>query len=105
GYSYLKATGISFGVETSSIFVAPYTGLYTFYMNSDDSGYLYGRRMDAVEAEQQLAYSSSWQALNEYFWYSSQVSKPIRLNRGQRYLLRCRTGSVGRVWSNSKFRF
>lgn len=105
GYSYLKATGINFGVETSSIFVAPYTGLYTFYMNSDDSGYLYGRRMDAVEAEQQLAYSSSWQALNEYFWYSSQVSKPIRLNRGQRYLLRCRTVSVGRLRSNSKFRF
>jgi hypothetical protein len=110
GYSWPSDTGLMpntyFAADVITILVAPYTGSYVFYINVDDVAYLYGSLINrnktesaasavarAVTKQSLLCYATSYQAYDVYNQYTTQVSQPVRLKRGQRYLLRARTVS------------
>ena len=78
----------------STILTVPYSGYYTFYVNVDDAVKLYGYVMNSTSSvaptASLLAYTSAWQPIGEFFNYPSQISKPVRLERGQRYSLQAK---------------
>jgi hypothetical protein len=86
--------------DIETIFVAPYSGVYTFYIAADDNAYLYGSIVAPISPlidnsteliSEVLMASSSYVSTRSYFSYSSQVSDSIWLPRGQRLSLRART--------------
>jgi hypothetical protein len=94
--------GLTFTAYIETILVAPYSGLYTFYLNSDDQSYLYGRLLEPYlnnvnaseeDGETLLAYQNYWASPNEFFVYDSQISDSVYLPRGQKYELRLKTVS------------
>jgi hypothetical protein len=77
--------------DAASIFIAPYTGMYTFYVGSDDVGKLYGSTKGVSVNEVLLAHNPSYVAtMGNFYQYPSQISLPVALKRGQKYYLRYR---------------
>jgi hypothetical protein len=114
GFNYTSAKkSLSFTADISTIFVAPYSGSYSFYLNADDIAKVYGSRVihsssssssstsassTAATAAQRPLYGpesvvcySSYHANDEFYWYTSQRSAPMHLSRGERFKLRIRT--------------
>lgn len=82
-----------FAADLSTNLLAPFTGIYQFYMTSDDSGNLYGRR--AGEAEK-LLLTTSYSGRGDYYTNpSAKKSKLVYLQRGERYPLRARLVNTG----------
>lgn len=85
---------VVFTADIHTILTVPYSGYYSFYLNVDDSAQLYGSIMtDGVPAGEILLASSYYQPPDEFFAYTSQISRPMHLLRGQRYRLRIRAVS------------
>jgi hypothetical protein len=82
-------TTLRFVADISTILVAPYSGLYTFYLSGDDVASLYGHLLST--ATEDLLASTTYAPGNEFFYFPSQISVAVRLARGQRYALRART--------------
>jgi hypothetical protein len=111
GYNWYGTTGLMpsayFTADVITVLVAPFTGTYQFFINVDDVAQLYGSVIRqqgnesaaaaVVRAQAHgsvLAYATSYQTYGTYYQYASQQSSAVRLQRGQRYLLRARTVSV-----------
>lgn len=79
-----------FTVDAGSIFTAPYTGYYTFFVASDDRGYLYASHEGMEVNEFQLAYD--YYHSNHLFHRDSgtQISIPVPLSQGEKLYLRYR---------------
>jgi hypothetical protein len=100
GYKSYKSGDIwAYVADYTTILVAPYTGKYVFYMNSDDDSYLYGshevidskdssRRYQTTEV---LLMSTSYSPRRDFV---SQISRSrsssVHLERGDRYHIRVR---------------
>ena len=93
-----------FVADIAAVFIAPYTGYYTFHLCVDDVGWLYASRV-AVGAKDEvlLAYSPSYCSDGNFWMFSSQISARVNLNGGQRLYLRLRTVRV-RSWTCTCYR-
>lgn len=86
--------------DASSVLTAPYSGYYTFYVAADDTAHLYGARASEVipgefEAEVLLAYTPWHVSDKSYYVHSTQISGPIALKKGEKYVLRLRLRNTG----------
>ncbi len=79
--------------------IAPITGDYTFFVNSDDTSYLYAARVtgsgsdgrDILDTETLIRTSYYVGALDDiYSQQADRISKTISLNRGEKLRIRCR---------------
>ncbi|RYG70220.1 hypothetical protein EON64_00755 [archaeon] len=93
GYTSGAGDSRVFAADFSTFLVAPVTGMYQFYMTSDDVSTLFGRRRGGVE-EQLL--NVLYSDLGMYYVSSpSKRSKQVYLQRGERYGLRARLVNTG----------
>jgi len=89
-YSY---SSYYYAADTASVFVVPYTGLYTFHICTDDRSTLYMSRVGIGKAETAIASCSSYCSDGNFWMFSSQISSAIPLEFGERIYLRMRTVS------------
>jgi hypothetical protein len=83
-------------MDAGSVFTAPYTARYTFYVASDDNAALYGS-FDGILDNEDLLCSSTYTSTKKYGFYeeSTQISDTIELTEGQEYYLRSRLLTTG----------
>ncbi len=77
--------------DSATVFTAPYTAYYIFYIASDDYAYLYGSSEGIEVEEKLLAYNPSYS--NEKRYYKNpkqQISSRIPLVKGEKLYLRFR---------------
>lgn len=80
--------------DSSTIFTAPYTGYYVFYIASDDYSYLYASTTGIEINEILLAYNPSYSIDKKYYKDPKrQISKFIPLIQGEKLYLRFRNVS------------
>lgn len=80
--------------DSVSIFTAPYTAYYSFYIASDDYSYLYASSEGIEVNEKLLAYNPSASNARKYFTNpQQQISSLIPLNKGEKLYLRFRNVS------------
>lgn len=92
GYNSQSSEPRQYKADFYSIFTAPYTGNYSFYMSVDDSGRIYGAREVAdgsFTSETQLLSIPYYTGLGNYFLYPNSIPRTpeVHLDRGERYLL------------------
>ena len=87
-------TSREYSMDSGSVFTAPYSARYTFYISSDDSAMLYGS-FDGININESLLCSSTYTASFGFYEESSQISDTIELTKGQEYFLRSRLVNVG----------
>eukprot|EP01040_Poterioochromonas_malhamensis_P001800 gene1800-1926_t len=87
-------SGLTFAADLSTFLVAPISGFYRFYVNSDDYNYLYGKLPGGSE---RLLLSTSYTAIDDLYsnGFPSHISSSVYLKRGQRYKLRSRLVNSG----------
>jgi hypothetical protein len=84
---------VIFAADFQTYLIAPCTGLYQFYMTSDDSSNLYGTRLGDNERE---LMATSYTPPGDYYTNpSSKRSKVVYLARGEKYRLRARLVNTG----------
>ena len=82
-----------YAADTASVFIVPYTGLYTFHICTDDYSTLYISTVGIGIAETAIASCPAY-CLDGNFWlYASQISSPIPFEYGDRIYLRIRSVS------------
>jgi hypothetical protein len=80
--------------DSASIFIAPYSGYYSFYIASDDYSYLYASSEGIEVNEKLLAYNPSASNTRKYYTNPQhQISSLIPLHKGERLYLRFRNVS------------
>jgi hypothetical protein len=80
--------------ESGAVFTAPYAGYYTFFIASDDIGELYASTRGIGVDEFLLAHNPYYVAdMGNYYKFSSQISDPIILQKGEVLYLRFRNVS------------
>jgi len=78
----------AYGCRFSALLVPPATGDYTLFIASDDGGELW-LSTDETEANlRPIAKVVGWSGPREWTAQKGQQSKPIRLEKGRRYLIR-----------------
>ena len=77
----------TYGVRLQAYIVPPETGVYTFWLASDDDGELWLSTSDDPQDVQQIAYVNGWTSPRQWTKFSSQQSAPVTLVAGQRYYI------------------
>lgn len=98
GYSSDWAYTHSFAADHVTNLIAPISGNYTFFVNSDDTSFLYVSHVtvgsdgqDIVGAEKLIRTSYYVGALDDiYSKQSDRMSKTVTLQRGEKLRIRCR---------------
>ena len=91
GYTSNNAMVHYYASDIAAVLQAPYTGYYTFYMCTDDTGDLYMSKDGVGINEQKIASCPTYCIDANYYMFRSQISSPIALNKGDRIYLRIRT--------------
>ena len=73
-----------------TLFVAPYTANYTFFVGGDDWHELQFSPTDSAANLSVIASSSNWEPQSNYYLYAGQKSAPVALQAGSAYYLRAR---------------
>jgi hypothetical protein len=102
-YTSQSTDPLSFAADYYSVLLAPYTGIYFFYMTSDDSAKLYGKlffqEKKYYSAETLLLTTSYSADLTDFYGNGNGVngkkSIGVSLKRGDRYHLRVRLVNTG----------
>lgn len=85
-----------YGFDAGSIFIAPYAGLYTFYVSSDDYSYLYASSEGMEVNEKLIAFNPAYTNNKKFFQYpKSQISDSLELRKGEKLYLRYRGVNTG----------
>jgi predicted esterase len=71
----------------SALLTVPVTGRYRFNIAARDSGILFLSTDDSPAHRRYIAEVPAATNLHDYRWYSSQLSEPIDLEKGQRYFI------------------
>jgi len=77
----------SYGARIAGYICAPITGIYTFWIASDDNAELWLSTDNQVTNKQKIAYNTSWTNSREWNKYSTQKSASINLVQGQSYYI------------------
>ncbi|MFE8071681.1 PA14 domain-containing protein [Marinobacteraceae bacterium S3BR75-40.1] len=80
--------GSDYGAQIEGYLIPPKDGDYTFHLSSDDASQLWLSSDDTEQNLSKIAEVPGWTKYNEWNKYASQVSDPISLTGGKRYLLR-----------------
>jgi parallel beta-helix repeat protein len=79
--------GENYGVRIRAFLIPPTTGNYTFWISADDAGEIW-LSTDAKPAnKEKVAQTLSWNNTREWNKFSSQKSKEITLQAGQKYYM------------------
>jgi hypothetical protein len=73
-----------YGARIAGVIVPPQTGLYTFWLSSDDEGEL---RLDTGAGLTPIASVPGWTAHDAWETYASQRSQPVALEAGRPYAI------------------
>lgn len=79
--------GDNYGSRVRALLFPPTTGLYTFWIASDDSSELYLSTNSGSSAKTRIASVSGWTSPREWTKFASQQSAPVTLIAGQSYYL------------------
>ena len=86
-----STSNLRYTLDAGAIFIAPYAGEYTFFITTDDRGYLYGSADGVGVREVLLCDDSTYSPTGDFFHKpGSQRSVPVSLAKGQRLYLRFR---------------
>jgi hypothetical protein len=77
-------------LDAGAVFVAPYSGFYTFYVAADDVIKLYGSFTGIGKSEVIIAQTLGYVPQRDYYTQVQQISNPIALKKNQKYYLRQR---------------
>ncbi|MBK1884427.1 hypothetical protein JIN85_18565 [Luteolibacter pohnpeiensis] len=79
--------GDNYGSRLRGVVIAPVTGVYTFYLASDDHGELWLSSSESQFAKQKIAYVEGATGVEQWDLFSSQQSTGISLQAGQKYYI------------------
>jgi Carbohydrate binding module (family 6)/PA14 domain len=79
--------GSNFGMRLRGFLTAPLDGDYTFMICTDDGSELWLSSSEDPAQRQRIAWQPDFAALNQWDKYPDQTSKPIRLQKDQRYFI------------------
>ena len=77
----------SYGTRIVGYLHAPVTGVYTFWIATDDAGELWLSTSDSASNKQRIASISGWAGVRNWTKFASQKSANITLQAGQRYYI------------------
>lgn len=80
----------NFGARIRGFIHAPQTGLYVFWLASDDNGELLLSTDEDPRNARGIASVPEWTAPNEWDKFPEQKSKPVRLEAGKKYYIEAR---------------
>ncbi|MGI4734884.1 MAG: DUF6443 domain-containing protein [Janthinobacterium lividum] len=76
-----------YGQRVRGYVTAPTTGLYQFYISSDDKSQLWLSTSEAPDQKRLIAYEDVWTPSRTWNWHATQASAPIYLEVGKRYYI------------------
>jgi ELWxxDGT repeat protein len=79
--------GNDYGSRIRGYVCVPESGVYTFWISSDDNGELWLSSNDDPGTKQRIAYVTGATSVNQWTKYSTQVSQGINLVQGTRYYI------------------
>jgi hypothetical protein len=88
GFEAPSYIGDNYGQRMHGYLEAPETGLYIFWIASDDTGLLTMSTDDFIGNARDIASVPGWTYFREYEKYPEQKSDPVFLEQGKRYYLR-----------------
>ena len=82
-----KDAADNYGSRIRGYVVPPQTGLYTFWIASDDAGELWLSSDDNPANKTRIAYNNSWTNFREFGKFSTQKSITLTLQAGKKYYI------------------
>jgi hypothetical protein len=76
-----------YGQRMHGYIVPPQTGIYTFWIASDDGGTLWLSTDDNPATAREIAYVANWTSSRAWSWEANQQSAPIALTQGRAYYI------------------
>lgn len=101
GYNWPSISGFGtsyyfFSADAASVFTAPYSGFYTFYVSADDSSKLYMSKIGIGKSETLVAFHDNYVPdQGNFYSIPTQISSPIPLRKNEKLYLRCRFVNTG----------
>lgn len=77
----------NYGTRWRGYVCPPQTGVYTFYIASDDSSRLYLSSDESPANTSLIAYVDDWTPPRQYFKFNSQRAQPVTLQAGRAYYI------------------